>query len=183
MPYTDQASIENYLLTAVDVAYASQLADWIDGMSRYMDQYCGCTLVNATPGTRVYDGTGYSELKIDDVYDITSVSVDGTVVTPYAYPANSGRKYRLELASDTFTVGNQNVSVAGTFGRFKVLPNDIKFACTVLVAAIVNQSNKQTDGIQSEQIGDYKVTFTDPKTRADYDRAMKILDAYRKISF
>lgn len=183
--YTDKTAIQNYLLQNIDASFDTQIASWITAMSRFMDGYCGCTLVETTPATRLYDGTGYSELKIDDVYTITAVVVDGTTVTPATYPANSARKYLLKFAYDTFTVGMQNVSVTGNFGRFKLLADceDIKFACTVLVAGIVNQSNKQTDGIQSEQIGEYKVTYTNPKERADYDRAMQILNTYRKITF
>lgn len=183
MPYTDQTSVENYLLTSIDVAFASQLADWIDAMSRHMDQYCGRVLVNNTPTTRVYDGTGVGELVIDDVNIISAVTIDGVAITPLAYPANSACKRVLRLDGDIFTAGMQNVSVTGTFARFTVLPADLKFACTVLVAGIVNQSNKQTDGVKSETVGEYSVTYKTDQERADYVRAMRILDTYRKISF
>lgn len=183
MIYTDKTAIQNYLLRTIDASFDTQLTAWITAMSRFMDTYCNCTLVETTPSVRLYDGTGDHELKIDDVYSITAVSVDSVVLTPYFYPANTSRKYVLSFDSDTFTAGRQNVSVAGIFGRFNALPEDIKYACTVLVAGIVNQSNKQTDGIKSEKIGEYTVTYKDEKERADYARAMVILDSYRKITF
>lgn len=183
MTYSDQASIENYLQTTIDGTFSSQLASWIAAMSRYMDGYCGCTLVDTAPTVRLFDGQGACDLKIDDVNTVTAVTVSGTTVTPLFYPANTARKYLLRLQSDVFPVGMQNVSVAGIFARFTALPEDIKFACTVLAAGIVNQSNKQTDGIQMEMIGEYKVIYTNPKERADYAQAMQILNTYRKITF
>jgi hypothetical protein len=183
MPYTDQTAVENYLLTSIDVAFATQLVEWIDAMSRHMDQFCGRTLVNNEPGTKLYDGTGDNELLIDDVHNITAVTIDGVTFTPYAYPANSACKRVLRFNGDIFPAGMQNVSVAGTFGRFTTLPNDLKFACTVLVAGIINQANKQTDGVQSEKIGEYTVTYKNDQERADFARATAILNGYRKIAF
>lgn len=181
--YTDKPSIQNYTLTNIDNSFDSQLNEWIAAMSRYIDDYCGETILATAPTTRLYDGTGEQTLKIDGAYSISAVTVSDVTVTPYFYPANNPRKYLLDLDRDTFAVGKQNVSVTGIFGRFTTLPADIKYACTVLVAGIVNHSNKQTDGIKSEKVGEYQVTYKDEKERADYDRAMKILDAHRKVVF
>jgi len=183
MIYTDKTAVQNYTLTNIDVTFDTQLTAWITAMSRYMDNYCGCTLVDTGSSTRLFDGNGAEEMKIDDVLSITLVTVDAVTVTPLAYPANSARKYLLSLDNQTFTAGRQNVAVTGIFALFSTLPEDIKFACTVLVAGIVNQSNKQTDGIKSEKVGEYQVTYKDEKERADYARAMSILDTYRKIAF
>jgi hypothetical protein len=184
MPYTDKTAVQNYTLTNIEAGFDTQLTEWINAMSRFADQYCGVTLVSETETTRLYDGEGTDELKIDSVYDIDTVTTTGGVVlSPLFYPANSDRKYLLRLQYDYFPVGMQNVAVTGVFARFKELPADIKFAVTVLVAGIVNQSNKQTDGIKSEKVGEYQVTYKDEKERADYARAMSILDSYRKIAF
>lgn len=184
MNYTDKTAIQNYTLTNINVLLDTQLTEWIDGMSRFMDNHCGITLVGVAPVvTRVYDGNGEGDLKIDSAYGITTVTVDGTAVTPLKYPSNSPRTYVLRLPGGAFTVGMQNVSVTGIFGRFNALPADLKFACTVLVAGIVNQSNKQTDGIKSEKVGEYQVTYKDEKERADFARAMQILDNYKKVVF
>ena len=183
MNYTVKTAVQNYTLTNIDVTFDTQLTAWITAMSRFMDNYTGRTLVEDTASPRLYDGNDCAELKIDDVNTITEVTVDDVVVTAYAYPSNSARKYLLKLDGDTFTAGMQNVSVTGKFGYFTALPEDIKFACTVLVAGIVNQSNKQTDGIKSEKVGEYQVTYKDEKERSDYARAMQILDGYKVISF
>jgi hypothetical protein len=183
MPYTDKTAVQNYSLTNIDGAFDVQLTAWITAMSRFMDQYTGRTLVQDTATTRMYDGNVDAELKIDDVNAITEVTVDDVVITPYTYPANSARKYLLRLQDDYFPIGMQNVAVTGKFGYFTALPEDIKFACTVLVVGIVNQSNKQTDGIASEKVGEYQVSYRTEKERADYSRAMQILDGYKVISF
>ena len=183
MNYSDKTAVQNYTLTNIDVTFDTQLTAWIAAMSRFMDNYTGRTLVQDTASTRTYDGSGDGELKIDDVNLITQVAVGGVVVTPYAYPSNSARKYVLKLDGDIFVTGMQNVAVTGKFGYHTTLPEDIKFACTVLVAGIVNQSNKQTDGIKSEKVGEYQVTYKDEKERSDYARTMQILDGYKVIAF
>jgi hypothetical protein len=183
MNYTDKSAVQSYLLTNIDISFDAQLTAWITAMSRFMDKYTGRTLVEETATTRTYDGNGLDDLKIDDVNDLGAVTVDGVTITAYAYPSNSVRKYLLKRYGDTFTVGMQNVSVTGKFGYFTALPEDIKYACTVLVAGIVNQSNKQTDGVRSEKVGEYQVTYKDEKERADYARAMQILDGYKVIAF
>jgi hypothetical protein len=184
MNYTDKTAVEKYTNTTIAGGDDAQLTEWITAMSRFMDQYCGITLVGEAPAvTRVYDGTGEAELKIDSVYGITAVTVDGTAVTPLKYPANSPRTYLLKLPDGTFTVGMQNVAVTGIFARLNALPADLKFACTVLVAGIVIHSKKQTDGIKSEKVGEYQVVYKDEKERADYARAMQILDSYKKVVF
>lgn len=184
MIYTDKTAVQNYTLTNINVSLDTQLTEWITAMSRFMDNHCGITLVGEAPAvTRVYDGNGEAELKIDSAYTVTTVTVDGTAVTPLKYPANSPRTYLLRLTDGTFTVGMQNVAVTGIFARLNALPTDLKFACTVLVSGIVNQSNKQTDGIKSEKVGEYQVTYKDEKERADYARAMQILETYKKVVF
>lgn len=184
MPYTTKAAIENYLQTDIDPAFDTQLTEYIAAMSRYADEYTGRTLVaGADDTTCLYDGNGEKSLRIDDVVSITEVTVDDVVVTPFAYPANTVRRYRLELSGSCFTVGQQNVSVTGRFGYFASLPTQLKFAVTVLVAGIVNQVKVQADGVKSETVGSYTVTYKDAKERSDFEMAMKTLAGYSRISF
>jgi len=183
MLYTDKTAVQNYVLTNIDASFNAQVTEWITAMSRFMDRYTGRTLVEDTADTRVFDGNGERELVIDEVCDITAVTVGGTTITPYEYPANSAAKYRLELDTDVFTRGKQNVAVTGHFGHYTALPDDIKFACTVLVAGIVQNSNNQDAGVKSEKVGQYSVTYHDEGQRADFKRAMTILDLHKRLSF
>lgn len=186
MNYTDKTAVQNYTLTNINVTLDSQLTEWIAAMSRFMDKYTGRTLVaEASPETRKYDGSGTDSLSIDDAHSITTVTVDGTAVTPVQYPANKPRKYRLALPNTLWITGLQNVEVTGLFGYHVDLDDapELKFACTVLVAGIVNAANRQDEGVKSEKIGNYSVVYKTDDERSDYKRAMAILDGYRKIAF
>lgn len=184
MQYTDKAAVQNYSLTNIAGTFDTQLTAWITAMSRHMDTYCGRTLVEDAPETRKFDGSGRDTLVIDEVHAITAVTVDGTTVTPVQYPANGSRKYRLVLPRQYWTPGLQNVEVTGIFARYATtVPEDIKFACTVLVAGIVNAANRQDEAIESERIGQYAVTYRTPAERADFKRAKEIMDLHRRIAF
>lgn len=182
-PYTDKATVENYLNADIDEVLDAQLEEWIDAMSRYADTYCSQTLVSEDETSKKYDGNGRSTLIIDDVLEISAVTVDGTAVTPVQYPSNRARKNQLTLASGTFPRGLQNIEVTGIHARFAELPNDLKYAVTVLVAGIlldVENPNKSA-AVKSEKVGEYQVTYMDEKQRADYNKAMEILTGYRPV--
>lgn len=185
LPYTDKTALQNYLKRTIAVGFDTQLTAYIEAMSRFADTYCSCILVDTLETTRKYDGTGDNVLYIDSCHDISAVTVDGTNVFAdvYLYPANIDRKNTLEMAYNAFTRGRQNVEVTGVFAHFTELPEHLKFAVTVLVAGILNQVDKQTDGIKSEKVGEYQVTYKDDKERADYAQAMAILQSFRPIVF
>lgn len=186
VPYTTKDAVEKYLLTEIDDAFNDQLDSWILGVSQFMDTYTGRQLVaDATPETRKYDGNGADELMIDHAQAISAVTVDGVAVTPLQYPANKPRKNRLVLVGTLWITGLQNVLVTAKFGYYPTLADApaIQFAATVLVAGIVNQSKNQDDGVQSEKIGQYSVTYKDPEQKAQYNAAMMTLDAHRAICF
>jgi len=143
MNYCSRTDVTNYLLTTIDSGFNSTVDGWIGSMSRFMDQYCGRTLVAESETTRKFDGNGRSELVIDEVNTISEVRVGGTIVTPLQYPANWDPKHKLLLETNIFTAGRQNVEVDGIFAKYTTLPDDLKFACTVLVAGIVNQNKNQ----------------------------------------
>lgn len=183
MNYTTKSEVQNYLKRNIDAGFDTQLTTYIEAMSRFADTFCGCILVEETPTTRKYDGNGSNELYIDGVHDITEVTADDAVITPIFYPANKPRKTSMVLTTSVFPSGYQNIEVTGKFGRFTSLPADLKFAVTVLVAGIMNQVDKQTDGVKSEKVGEYQVTYADNGQRADHERAMAILKSYRPIVF
>lgn len=185
MNYTDQAAVQNYLLTSIDGTFTAQLTEWIAAQSRFMDTYCARTLVDTEATTRLFDGDGSNTLMIDEMHSISEITVSDVVKTPYQYPANSSRKTSLVLDLDYFTRGYQNVAVTGIFAQYKDLADapEIKFACTVLVAGIVNANKKQNDDIASEKIGQYSVSYKTDEQRNDFKRAMMILDNHRRLTF
>lgn len=185
--YCSILDVENYLLTEIDASFESQVETWIAGISRAMDTMAGRKLVADVIGsgddyeTKYYDGNGKSELLIDDCVDIQSVEIGDVVQTVTPYPKVA--PHRKLIYTGGFPIDNQNVKVVGNFGLFEETPDDIRLACTILVAGVINaELNKH--GKKSESIGGtYSVTYVDDKGVADFEHAKAIVEGYRKIVF
>lgn len=186
MNYSTKTAVQNYLLTNIDASFDTQLTAYIEAMTEFIDGKAGYPIYTETATTRIYDGSGDFIQIINPVHTITQVLVDtvepsNTVLLKAPY--NSDIKTNLTLKSGIFTADFANVSVTGKHCLAVTLPEKIKWACTVLVAGIVNQVNNQTDGVQSEKVGEYQVTYRDSKERNDYKLAMDIIGSYRRITF
>lgn len=181
--YTDKTAVQNYTLTNIDASFDTQLTAYIAAMSEFANTRAGYPIYRTAPSTNTYDGNGESHLPISPVVSITEVQVDGAVVTPLQAPYNASYKTELILPGQCFTNDYANVTVTGIHAFSATLPEKIKWAVTVLVAGIVNQVNNQTEGVQSEKIGEYQVSYKDQAQRADYTLALKIIDSYRRVMF
>lgn len=192
MNYTTIAKVEAYSLKDIAADFEADVTVWIEAMSRYADTYCNRTLVlsdESDPSqTRYYDGNGKDLLYIDDLQTLTSVSLGdiyGANFTALSssdyvkYPAVAPHR-ALVLKSGVFTKGIQNVKVIGTFGYFATIPEDLAFAVSVLVTGIINGQEPGAQDVQSERIGNYSVTYSDGRQKRDFERAMAILDGYKK---
>ncbi|MGR3504915.1 MAG: hypothetical protein ACU0B7_03480 [Paracoccaceae bacterium] len=183
MNYCTKLDVQNYLLKTIGTSFDTALTSHIAAMSEYIDRSIGYPLHRTTETERKYDGTGINFLKIDPVHTISAVTVDGTTITPVQKPYNTDTKTELVQELAYFTPGLANVSVTGIHCLKKTLPEQIKWACTVLVALTVQQVDEQREGVQSEKIGDYSVTYQDQKQRGDLIRAKEIINSFRPIVF
>lgn len=187
MEYTDKEAIENYLVISIDPGFDSQITEWIEAMSAYIDLVTGRTFeVPTTDTTKKYDGNNTNCLLIDDVLEVTTVEIDDTSVDlddVLGYPANSTPKTRMVLKSNVFTQGLQNIEITGKFGYGTTIPQPIKWATTVLVAGIVNNAYQSEGEVQQETIGRYSVTYKSEKEINDFEEAKKIIKLYRKPAF
>jgi len=196
MKYTTIEELENYVGVDIASTFESQMENWIEGISRYMDNITNRKLVADAVGSgeeyeeKAYDGDGETYLMIDDCQEITSLEIgdvygENLVATTNYIKFPRYTPHRRIVLKDygIFTSGIQNVVIKGRFGFFNTLPKDIQFACTVLVAGIINSQNKGNDVKKSESIGEYSVTYTDDKGVTDYNRAIEILSSYRKLEF
>lgn len=187
--YTTISAVENYTLKEIDPAFQPQVTEWITGVSLAMDQEANRTLVaEDTDSELFFDGTGKTALAIDDYVTITSVEVGDVYGENFAaitdfvkYPAVAPFR-RLIRREGYFDCGIQNVKVTGRAGYFAALPEDIKFAATVLVAGIINAQEPGASRKKSESIGNYSVSYTDEKGIADYKQALAIVAKYRRHS-
>lgn len=183
MEYTTSTAVKNYLQTEIASGLNSQITDYIQAISEFVDNEIGYPLYSTIETTRKYDGSGTGLLDVDPVHTITEVTVDGSVVSPVELPYNEDVKEQLRLSTGTFGASDAGVEVTGIFSKSKTLPKSITHAVTILVGLIVRQLKDQSDGIQSEKIGDYTVSFKSEKDRLDYELAMKIIDGYKPIVF
>lgn len=199
--YTTKTAIENYILQNIDSSFDSQIEAWIASVETIIDNATGRNFkADAEASPRVYDGPGRPELLIDECIEVTKVEVGNDSYggsfseVPQAgadralfYPANHdslGRPiYKVTLVSRTFSKGLQNQRITAKWGYSEEPPLDIQFAATVFMAGIINQSRSGGSEIKSESIGNYSVTYNSDAGQnswADFDKAMQILEHYRK---
>lgn len=206
--YCSIIDIENYLLTEVAEWFEPQIVKWIESMEAYIDKFTGRNFIaDGEASAKKYE-LGFKtrseyfrsgnftpkEIYIDDCIEITKVSVDGTEIDSdnyLPYPANILPITRIKLKRDTgevFLSGEQNIEIEAKWGYSEAVPEDIKFACVVLVSGIINyaKSDPSDRDVRSEQIGNYSVSYGTESTSElswqDFNRAMDILTQYKKIS-
>lgn len=195
MAYTTQAKVLQYLGLSALPSPLSSLTDFINAVKAFIDKYTGRVFEAGNSEERSYDGDGSNTLLIDDATAITAVKIyDDTgnllftlVSGDYKlYPENKSysNKITLRLGAQvaSFQRGHQNIKVTGTFGLAATVPDDVAFAATQLVAAIVEDNYINATGdIKQESLGEYSVTYQSVKKAADRLGIYDILDGYREI--
>lgn len=193
--YCEIADVENYLLREISSGFEDTVEGWIRGVSRMMDNLANRKLVAPVIGSgedfeeRFYDGNGKTCMFIDDCQEITKVEVgdqygDNLVEVTDFYPSPRVAPYaKLFLKNNAFVSGTQNIKITGRFGYFNEIPDDIKTICAIIVAGIVNASDKGNSAKKSESIGAYSVTYLDEKGFTEYENSLRSLELYRRIEF
>jgi hypothetical protein len=105
-------------------------------------------------GSRVFDGSGVGTLLIDDAVEITAVSIGTTTLGTadyQVYPANRAPKWRLLRGAGVWPEGQQNITVAATWGYGAAAPDDLKQACLMLATASLLAGKAL--GIAGESVG------------------------------
>ncbi len=180
--YTDISSVENYLNTTIPAGMISQVEEWIQAMSRYIDGYCNRVLFDDQVQTFKYDGDNSQLLHIKDCVEISSVKVNDKEVTYFSYPSNKPYASRLALEDGYFYKGRQNVAVTAIQALSSVLQPEVKQSCTVLVAGIYNARTVQGKVGTTERIDNYSVTYRDEAQQQDFATAKATLSAYKRIA-
>jgi len=183
--YCTKEDIENYLLTEIDATMDAQVEAWIEAMENYIDKETGRNFKADTTATeKLYDGDGDRNIFIDDCVEIAKVEIDDTEVEEgdyFAYPANGTPKTEIAMEYQRFTRGRQNVAITAKWGYSAAVPEDIKFACTVLVAGIINNAADTGGEVKSITMGEYKVDFKDGKQSNDFESIKNILAKYQRM--
>lgn len=196
--YCAKEDIENYTLTTIDSSFDDTISFWIETIEGFIDNETGRNFIaDNVASKRYFDGNGEHNLFIDECVEISGLKIYnslGDVVheltkdTHYLeHPYNELpiRKVLSKLSNpigfSRFYQGQKNIEVNAKWGYSVEVPAQIKFACMVLVAGIVNYSNNTEGEIKSEKIGDaYSVTYKDEQWQ-DYETAKEIIKSFTKI--
>jgi uncharacterized protein (DUF1330 family) len=179
--YITKTELENYLLVDIDLSFEDQVEKWIETATNYVEKYTGRQFTT-TEEERYFDGSGDSNLVIDDCISIIKIenNVTENEVEDYKlYPANTTPKTSI-YNPYLWYKGAQNYTIEAEWGYSESVPEDIKFATTVITAGIINGQLKE-GAIQSEKIGDYNVSYKDDQ-KEDYKQAIRILDSYKRYT-
>lgn len=181
--YCTLQEVLDIVLLDVEDDFAPSIENWILQISKYIETFTDriFEIESDLFEDRVFDGNGKYRLLIDECVAINSVSVDGSEITFKSYPANKTPKFQL-FSETGFYPGNQNVTVNAMWGYSEEAPEDIRFACAVLVAGIIMNQTKTEGATLREQIGNYEVAYRDEKEFSNFMRAKDILQKYKRIS-
>jgi len=155
--YTTAQKVSNY--TKGKIAVTDIKSEWLEWANDYIERFSGLKFSSGIAFTDNLDGNDLEWIftKHYPLLSVTSLKVGGTEVDSANfkwYPTG-----RIVLLYSTFTIGNQNVEVIGTYG-FATVPGIVEQIATMLTAGICYAAR---DGIspdvKSERIGDYSVAY------------------------
>jgi hypothetical protein len=142
--------------SGVDTADDAVAEQIIGAASRFIDREAGRTFFPRTE-TRKFDTPTDRELKLDD--DLISITTltngDGAVIAASEYvlwPANVSPKRAIRLKAgstvnwelDSNSNREQVISVAGSWGYFAAVPDDIKLNCLEIAREAYHRRSGQT---------------------------------------
>ena len=185
--YTNKNEIESFTLQQIASSFDEQVERWIGQIETYIENFTGRVFIaDTTASEKVYDGCGKAEQTFDEFVEVTKVELGEDTKTEVesdnyrTYPNNRTNKNTIQLKYNYYSKGPQNVTITAKWGYSVAVPDDIKFATTILVAGIMNFSSDIEGTIRSESIGSYNVQYKDEKDWMDFDRAKDILQHYVK---
>jgi hypothetical protein len=185
--YASKADIEDYLLLNIDNSFNARIDKWIEAVSNHITLLTNRVwLADDEPSARFYNGNGCQGIEIDDFIGTPTVEIGEDFATNFStttnfilYPYNTTQKNTIILKEDVFPKGKQNIRITAKWGYLAEVPEDIRFATTVLASGIVLAQTNQDGEIESEKIGNYQVKYKDESHRNDSKQAMDIITQRR----
>jgi hypothetical protein len=186
MSYASTVQVKEYLGITSTVVDDNLLEDLIERAEGLIDAYTGRSF-EATTATK-YFGEGDTDgqdlpLYGHDLLTVTTLTNgDGTELTSSEYrlfPRNDNPKWIIKLdesQSWSFSDGDSEISVAGTWGYSATPPLDIQHACIRLAAFLYRQKDTSAD-IDRPMITGDGVTIMPTNLPVDVTR---ILDRYKR---
>lgn len=188
-PYTTIEAIEAYTRETIPDSLEASVEAWIAGVSNLMDKEANRKLVADTIGSgedefevKYFDARGNGNVSIDDAQEIDEVQIGdpktdvySAFTDFYSYPKLAPHRRLV----GSFPAGLQSVKVSARWGFFNELPEDIKFAATVIASGIFLNHASGNASVKSEKIGNYSVTYADEAGFNDFERAKATIENYR----
>lgn len=199
--YTTKQEIQNYLMQTIDSSFNSQIDNWICAAEKYIEQFTSRVFIaDLSASARLFDGLNGEAILIDDCVAITKVEVgnDRYGESFAEIPASGAGRYiklpnnnesqgvpirKILLTAGVWSEGIQNHRITAKWGYSVAVPDDIKWAATILASGIcIPGITGNIGGIKSEKIGEYSVSYNTESQQVDYDKAVEILKSYQKIN-
>lgn len=212
--YTDIATLKKYMGINFDSTLDSFVEKVITGVSKYINRVCGDDALGVRKfeapdpdedEVRYFDGSGSKRLYVGDLWELTSLLVDGVELVEdedfFLYPQNTETAYHyIELAQPStrlnatsrefgsepyiFEVGQHNVEVTGKFYFSDVADETIELATLKLASAVIKENVTDNDvkEIKSETLDDYKVDFQEVSKIAHALKVDNLLSPYVRTS-
>ena len=205
--YITKSEVEQYTGITIDSGLDGFITTLIEYATEYIEKYTGRVFEAPDPDsdvTRYYNGNGATKLSIDDLRELTTLSVDSVEldidddfqVFPLNYEADGVPITRIDLIQPetrinsnsrvvstspyVFEVAQKSVVITGKWGYSATPPKAIKVAALRLVGAVIKENIGDNDikEITSESIGEYSVSFAKISEAAFNTRISDVLDQY-----
>jgi len=195
MAYITSQKVQDYLAMTFTDQVNDQVANWIDIVEEYIDNFTNRNFEESNSEVRYFDGNSSDVLRIDDVTSITELvflDSDGDTDTTLTedtdfrlYPYNNDEKTEIRLmpggSRAAFPAWDKSVKVTGTWG-YSSVPKVIEAAALKLVSRFVEKSMKGGEIIE-ESLGDYKIKLKDIDEEARSMGVIDLLNQYVRHEF
>lgn len=182
-------------LSSVTSTQGNVLDRIIDAVTEYIQDYCGTRFKKTTYTNEVYNSSGNGVIVLKNKPVISSESISVEIGEHNDYNSLNSDYYVIDydagvlrtLVDTTLRRGVATLRVSYTAGydydNVTTFLSDteagaIEYACWKLCAAAYN-NRKQSQGVRSESLGDYAVTFQ--RTSFEDDEVASILDKYASL--
>jgi len=201
--YVTKSEVEQYMGLAIDDTLTTFITTVTSFAKQFIENFTGREFeVAEEDEERKFDGNGRTKLVVDDIFELTSLVVDGVELTEdedfLLYPLNETAKEWIELIQPEtrlnvnsrlnsaspyiFDKGQANVVITGRFGYSETPPEAIKMAALKIIGGVIRENIGDDDlkEVKQETLGEYSVSYATVKETANRLGVEDLLQQYVK---